>query len=112
MVPTPTTNDDLIEFSSVQPDDIFQILFTSGTTGLPKGAVISHFNYLNSSTSMNRRDDSNAQFYHRIILACPLFSAIGMICTVLRSLVIGATLIIPGLSFKATESLKAIENEK
>lgn len=105
---------DQLELPNILADDAFQILFTSGTTGHPKGAVITHFNYLNTASIMASRYDydPDLKVHHRIILQCPLSSAIAVIVNIMGSLVIGATLIIPGYKFKVTESLEAIDKEK
>lgn len=107
-------DDDLLELPNVCADDPFQILFTSGTTGKPKGAVITHFNYWNTGRFMDERLDSSADanVHHRIVLQCPLASAIVMIGNVWGGLVIGATFIIAGFYFRPNESLKAIDAEK
>jgi long-chain acyl-CoA synthetase len=68
------------------------ILYTSGTTGLPKGAVLSHGSYLNAGRDMSRSlgltpDD-------RIMVFLPLFHANPQMYAVLPALHVGATLIL------------------
>lgn len=96
--------------ASLGPNDSINIQFTSGTTGLPKGATLSHRNILN-----------NAQFVglgmglhegDRLCIPVPLYHCFGMVMGNLACLVHGATMVYPSPGFDPLSTLKAIEAER
>lgn len=104
-----------IQSIDVQPDDTFQIHFTSGTTGQPKGAVRSHFSSLNNALCIARRynlDPNENERYHKLCVQNPLFHSMGVLGGILVGLSLNGTLILPGLSFKAIETLQAVAEER
>ncbi|MGB5293192.1 MAG: AMP-binding protein, partial [Lysobacterales bacterium] len=92
-----------------QPDDAINIQFTSGTTGLPKGATLTHFNVLNngyfSGEAMGFTDQD------RLCIPVPLYHCFGMVLGVLASVTHGATMIFPSEAFEAEAVLKAVSEE-
>lgn len=74
--------------AEVTPDDIFQIQYTSGTTGAPKGAMIRHFSAVNNAYLTSRRGGFNAS--DRLVSPMPYFHTAGSICNVLGTLSVGA----------------------
>jgi fatty-acyl-CoA synthase len=63
--------------SHIDPDDITNIQFTSGTTGKPKGACLSHFNILNNSYFIGQR--LNYTNEDRVCISVPLYHCFGMV---------------------------------
>lgn len=92
-----------------QPDDAINIQFTSGTTGLPKGATLTHFNVLNngyfSGEAMGFTDQD------RLCIPVPLYHCFGMVLGVLASVTHGATMIFPSEAFEPLAVLKAVSEE-
>ena len=95
---------------TLQPDDPINIQFTSGTTGQPKGATLTHCNILNngalSANSMNFTDKD------RLCIPVPLYHCFGMVLGVLSCVSHGATMVFPSEAFEPLETLQAVENEK
>jgi len=93
-----------------QPDDAINIQFTSGTTGLPKGATLTHFNVLNngffSGEAMGFTDQD------RLCIPVPLYHCFGMVLGVLASVTHGATMIFPSEAFEPLAVLEAVSEER
>lgn len=96
---------------TICPDSGACLLFTSGTTGKPKGALLSHFALVNNAaiTAYRHELDSKA---HRICVQLPMFHVFGLTAGVISSLFYGSTVVIPGCWFRASESLEAIVKEQ
>ncbi len=98
-----------VERPSLSLDDPYLIVFTGGTTGLPKGAVLSHglvfWNSVNTIVSWGLRPDDIQP------LLFPLFHTGGINVLLIPFIHLGAKSIIMG-DFNADETLKIIENEK
>ncbi len=93
--------------AALDPDDAINIQFTSGTTGLPKGATLSHHNIVN-----NARYSAKAMRLTERDLLCipvPLYHCFGMVLGVLACAATGATMVFPGASFDAEETLQAVQ---
>lgn len=95
----------------VQPDDPCNIQFTSGTTGHPKAAVLTHFNLVNNGIMVGKRIELDSQI-HRICLQNPLFHVFGVVVGMMAALEYGSTLVLPSAGFDVKASLRAIEKEK
>lgn len=97
--------------SKLQFDAAVNVQFTSGTTGRPKAALLSHFNMVNNANSIGRmfglheEDDS-------ICLNVPLVHCYGCVGGSLAAAMFGATLVMPSPSFKAKAALQAIAEQR
>ncbi len=94
--------------SRVEPSDIFQIQFTSGTTGNPKGAMITHHGAINNGRMFAGRVGITSK--DRLVSAMPLFHTAGNIMEVMGVLVNGATLV-KAISFEPQKMLELIHTE-
>ena len=95
---------------SLLADDPINIQFTSGTTGLPKGAVLSHKNIVNNAYFNARR--MNLSFQDRLCIPVPLFHTFGLVMGVLACISHAATMVLPGEGFDGGEVLTAVETER
>ena len=95
---------------TLQFDDPINIQFTSGTTGFPKGATLTHHNILNNGYFNGhalRLTDKD-----RVCIPVPLYHCFGMVMGNLMSIAFGATMVYPSEGFDALEVLRAIEAER
>jgi fatty-acyl-CoA synthase len=96
--------------TTLDPDDPINIQFTSGTTGAPKGATLTHHNVLNNGAMVGARLRYTAA--DRVCVPVPFYHCFGMVLGNLACLAHGATVVLPGESFDATECLATIEAER
>ncbi|MCG7439635.1 AMP-binding protein [Corynebacterium freneyi] len=96
--------------AEVEATDPVNIQFTSGTTGFPKGATLTHRNLLNNAnqTATLLAYDEN----DRVVVPIPFFHTFGMVLGIIATLSRGAALIIAGPVFQARDVLKAVHSEK
>ncbi|GFN77677.1 acyl-CoA synthetase family member 2, mitochondrial [Plakobranchus ocellatus] len=106
---TPTERQELFDLQDqLQFDDPINIQFTSGTTGNPKGACLSHHNIINNSYFVGLRLG-----YHEheaiICIPVPLYHCFGMVLGSLANVSHGSTTVWPSPAFNPDESLQAVE---
>jgi len=93
-----------------QPDDAINIQFTSGTTGLPKGATLTHFNVLNNGYFVG--EAMKLTEADRLCIPVPLYHCFGMVLGVLACVTHGAAMIFPSEGFDAGAVLEAVSEER
>ena len=93
-----------------QPDDPINIQYTSGTTGFPKGATLSHRNIVNNGFFVGLLCGYTEQ--DRIAVPVPFYHCFGMVMGVLGALTHGACVVVPGPSFEPGATLQAVQDER
>src|SRR2546423_3035756 len=91
-------------------DDPINIQYTSGTTGFPKGATLSHHNILNNGFFVGeicRYTDAD-----RVCIPVPFYHCFGMVLGNLACTTHGATMVIPAPAFEPEASLEAVQSER
>ncbi|WP_328320648.1 AMP-binding protein [Streptomyces sp. NBC_00388] len=91
-------------------DDPINIQYTSGTTGFPKGATLSHHNILNNGFSVGELVGYTEQ--DRICLPVPFYHCFGMVMGNLAATSHGACIVIPAPSFDPGATLRAVQQER
>src|ERR1039458_6950254 len=91
-------------------DDPINIQYTSGTTGFPKGATLSHHNILNNGYFVGELIGYTE--HDRICLPVPFYHCFGMVMGSLAAVSHGACAVIPSPSFDPAAALKAVEQER
>ena len=93
----------------LDPDQPINIQFTSGTTGLPKGATLTHFNIVNNGFFVGEGMRLGPQ--DRLCIPVPLYHCFGMVLGVLAAATHGATMVFPSDAFDAETTLQAAATE-
>lgn len=94
---------------AVSCEDPCSLQYTSGTTGQPKGALLTHHNILNNGHFVGERQKLSEA--DRICLPVPFFHCFGLVLGALAALTHGSSVVLPSESFDAATALDAIENE-
>ena len=95
---------------SLGADDPINIQYTSGTTGFPKGATLTHKNILNNGYFVAELQGITEQ--DRICIPVPFYHCFGMVMGNLGCTTHGAAMVIPGDAFDPTAVLDAVQNER
>jgi fatty-acyl-CoA synthase len=96
--------------NSLQFDDAINLQYTSGTTGFPKGATLSHHNILNNgffigeALRLTQRD--------RVCIPVPFYHCFGMVLGNLACTTHGACMVVPGESYDALAVMETVEAER
>ena len=96
--------------STLQFDDPINIQYTSGTTGYPKGATLSHHNILNNAFLVG--DIMKLTDQDRMIIPVPMYHCFGMVLGTLACVTVGATMMYSGDGFDPADVLAMVEEEK
>ena len=96
--------------STLEPGDPINIQYTSGTTGYPKGATLSHTNILNNGFFVT--DTINFTERDRLCIPVPFYHCFGMVMGNLGCTTHGATMVIPAPGFDPESTLRAVEEER
>ena len=96
--------------SSLNPHDAINIQFTSGTTGLPKGATLTHFNILNNAYFVGEQIRLTPE--DRMAIPVPLYHCFGMVMGTLGSLTHGSTMVYPSPVFEPEATMQAVQDER
>jgi fatty-acyl-CoA synthase len=94
----------------LQFDEPINIQYTSGTTGSPKGATLSHYNILNNGYMVG--ESLGLTEYDRLVIPVPLYHCFGMVMGNLGCLTHGSTMIYPAPSFEPEATLLTVAEEK
>ena len=95
--------------AAVRPDDVCNMQYTSGTTGFPKGVMLTHYNVVNNGKCIG--DRMGLSTADRMMIQVPMFHCFGMTLSMTSSMTHGATMC-PMPYFSATSSLACINQEK
>ena len=95
--------------AQVHPDDVCNMQYTSGTTGFPKGVMLTHYNVVNNGKCIG--DRLGLSTADRMMVQVPMFHCFGMVLTMTSSMTHGATLC-PLPYFSAKSSLACINQER
>jgi len=96
--------------SQLQFDDPINIQFTSGTTGNPKGATLTHHNILNNGFFVGESQVLTEK--DRLVIPVPLYHCFGMVMGNLGCITHGSTMIYPSEGFEPKAVLQAVHQEK
>ena len=95
--------------AQVRPDDVCNMQYTSGTTGFPKGVMLTHYNVVNNGKCIG--DRMGLSTADRMMIQVPMFHCFGMVLSMTSSMTHGATMC-PMPYFSAKASLACINQEK
>ena len=96
--------------ATLHHDDAINIQYTSGTTGFPKGATLSHSNILNNAFFVGESCAYTEE--DRVCIPVPLYHCFGMVLGTLACTTHGSAIVLPGLGFNPEEVLTAVQEER
>ena len=95
--------------AKVRPDDVCNMQYTSGTTGFPKGVMLTHYNVVNNGKCIG--DRMGLSTADRMMIQVPMFHCFGMVLSMTSSMTHGTTMC-PMPYFSAKTSLACIRQER
>jgi len=96
--------------SDIQPHDVSNIQYTSGTTGTPKGVMLTHHNQVNNGLLLARGMRYTEK--DRICIPVPLYHCFGCVIGNMAALLSGAAMVLPNWTFDPRATLCAVQAEK
>jgi fatty-acyl-CoA synthase len=96
--------------ASLDPDQPINIQYTSGTTGLPKGATLTHRNILNNGYFVG--ETLHYSEHDRVCIPVPFYHCFGMVMGNLGSTTHGSCMVVPGEAFDPVAVLETVEAER
>jgi fatty-acyl-CoA synthase len=96
--------------ATLSADDPINIQFTSGTTGNPKGATLTHRNVVNNSRYIAMAMELSEE--DGLCIPVPLYHCFGMVLAVLACVSVGANMVFPGEAFDPAATLAAVAEER
>jgi fatty-acyl-CoA synthase len=95
---------------AVQPGDVASIQYTSGTTGFPKGAMLTHRNLLMNAYYTGQRQAFSDR--DRLCIPVPLYHCFGCVMATVMCVIHGAAMVFPAESFDPGAALQAVQDER
>jgi fatty-acyl-CoA synthase len=95
--------------AAIQPEDVANIQYTSGTTGMPKGVMLTHRNQVNNGRMLAQGMRYTER--DRICVPLPMYHCFGCVIGTMSALASGAAIILPNWCFDARATLEAVEAE-
>ena len=96
--------------AGLQFDDPINIQFTSGTTGLPKAATLTHHNIVNNAYFTGERMQFGSA--DKLCIPVPMYHCFGMVLGTLTCVAHGATMVLPSAGYEPGAALQVIEEEQ
>src|SRR5260221_11113895 len=96
--------------ASLDFDDVINVQYTSGTTGSPKGAMLTHHNILNNGFWVGERMRLTPR--DRLCIPVPFYHCFGMVLGNLACITHGATMVLPAPHFSPVQTLEAVARER
>lgn len=99
-----------VETTPAGPEDVANIQYTSGTTGSPKGVLLTHHNLVNNGNLMGQRFKATER--DRICVPVPLYHCFGCVIGAMVCYTRGSALLFPAATFDAGETLRTVHEER
>ncbi len=96
--------------AALGPHDVVNIQYTSGTTGFPKGAMLTHRNLLMNAFYVGQRQAFSER--DRLCIPVPFYHCFGCVMGTLLCAIYGAAMVVPAESFDPLATLRAIQDER